>query len=96
VEGPPWLLWLAVAAAVILWRRVVRAAMRAGRLGPRAGPAVYAAIIPALVLAFFALSGAGIGLAAVLYAALGFVLSYSLAAFSFRREPGGGEPPERA
>ncbi len=81
---PEWLPWLTAAVVIVVWRRIVRGQMRAGRFGPRYAAAVYAAVIPALVLAAFALWGR-LGIVAIMYAAIGFTLSYALALFSFRR-----------
>lgn len=81
---PEWLPWLAAGVAIILWRRIVQGQLRAGRFGPRSAAAVYAAVIPLLVLVAFALGGR-LGIVAIMYAAIGFTLSYALALFSFRR-----------
>jgi hypothetical protein len=84
VEAPAWLPWVVAGLAVVVWRRVVQGWMLRGRFGPRAAAAIYSAIMPALVLAAFAYLGR-FGTAALIYATLGFALSYSFALFSFRR-----------
>ncbi|HEX4747519.1 MAG TPA: hypothetical protein VFU99_11640 [Gaiellaceae bacterium] len=81
---PEWLPWLAAGIAIIAWRRVVQGWMRAGRFSPRGAAAVYAAVIPVLVLAAFTWWGR-LGIVALVYAAIGFALSYGLALLSFRR-----------
>ena len=81
---PEWVLWVAAGLTMIAWRRVVQGWMRAGRFTPNVAAAVYAAIIPALVLAAFALWGR-LGVNALVYAALGFAISYGIALMSFRR-----------
>ena len=81
---PELVLWVAAGLTMIAWRRVVQGWMRAGRFGPNVAAAVYAAIIPALVFAAFALWGR-FGVNALVYAALGFAISYGIALLSFRR-----------
>ena len=84
MDAPAWLPWVVAGLAVVIWRRVVQGWMLQGRFGPRAAAAIYSAIMPALVLAAFASLGR-VGPAALIYATLGFALSYSFALFSFRR-----------
>lgn len=81
---PEWLPWLASAVALVVWRRIVQRSLRAGRFGVRRAAALYAAVIPFLVISAFALSGR-LGPIAIVYAAIGFALSYTLALISFRR-----------
>lgn len=81
---PEWVAWVAAGLAMIVWRRVVQGWMRAGRFTPQVAAAVYAAIIPVLVIAAFALWGR-LGVNALVYAALGFAISYAIALMSFRR-----------
>ena len=84
MNTPEWVPWLVAAVAIVVWRRIVQGQLRAGRFGPRYAAAVYAAVIPTLVLVAFALGGR-LGVVAIMYAAIGFALSYALALFSFRR-----------
>lgn len=81
---PEWVTWVAAGLAMVVWRRVVQGWMRAGRFTPQVAAAVYAAIIPVLVIAAFALWGR-LGPNALVYAALGFAISYGIALMSFRR-----------
>ena len=69
---------------MFVWRRIVLAFLRAGRSGPRAAAAAYAMIIPALVLLAFAVAGR-FGPIALVYALVGFGLSYPFALLVFRR-----------
>ena len=84
MDVPEWLPWVAAGVVIIAWRRVVQGWMRAGRFSAEGAAAVYAAIIPVLVLLAFVLWGR-FSVVALVYAAIGFALSYGIALLSFRR-----------
>lgn len=81
---PEWLPLVAAGVAIVVWRRIVLRGMRSGLFGPRYAAAIYAALIPFLVLLGFVL-GDRFGPVAMMYAAIGFALSYAFALLVFRR-----------